>query len=279
MSNFVNLMDIVYPVGSIYQSMNATSPASSIGGTWTQLKTFLYGANTANQTGGEATHTLTVNEMPSHAHDVSINIQHVDGASVSLESLTSGLQVGGRRRYFDSTSNVGGGKHTTTCHPTQLALSGIAQRNFTESKQSKSKRGGVCLTTLTSWILSTPLGQYLSQIRQSRQQIQLAGHGQNSIVTRLSAAERQIQLAAQIQLDLPLTRCLRTITELLDGANGLALIIKTICELLLMVEEIGIRRMTQLKTLAEINLLTTAPSIGLLTSISAQPSYMLGGVA
>lgn len=110
MSNFVNLMDIVYPVGSIYQSMNATSPASSIGGTWTQLKTFLYGADTANQTGGEATHTLTVNEMPSHVHDVIINIQHVDGASVSMESLTSGLQLGGRRRYFDSTSNVGGGK-------------------------------------------------------------------------------------------------------------------------------------------------------------------------
>lgn len=70
MSNFVNLMDIVYPVGSIYQSMSATSPASTIGGTWTQLKTFLYGSTTAKQTGGEATHTLTVNEIPSHKHDM-----------------------------------------------------------------------------------------------------------------------------------------------------------------------------------------------------------------
>ncbi len=70
MSNFVNLMDIVYPVGSIYQSMNATSPASSIGGTWTQLKTFLYGSTTAKQTGGEATHKLTVNEMPAHKHHI-----------------------------------------------------------------------------------------------------------------------------------------------------------------------------------------------------------------
>ncbi len=67
MSNFVNLMDIVYPIGSIYQSMSATSPASAIGGTWTQLKTFLYGSTTAKQTGGEATHKLTVNEMPTHA--------------------------------------------------------------------------------------------------------------------------------------------------------------------------------------------------------------------
>lgn len=113
MSNFVNLMDIIYPVGSIYQSMSATSPASTVGGTWTQLKTFLYGSTTAKQTGGEATHTLTTDEMPRHAHTIHVNIQHVDGQIVSaLESLTSGLQVGGRRRYFDTTDTEGGGAST-----------------------------------------------------------------------------------------------------------------------------------------------------------------------
>lgn len=110
MSNFVNLLDIVYPVGSIYHSMSSTSPASTVGGTWTQLKTFLYGSTTAKQTGGEATHTLTVNEMPAHSHAVNVNIQHVDGTTTSLESLTSGLQQGGRRRYFDTTSVSGEGK-------------------------------------------------------------------------------------------------------------------------------------------------------------------------
>lgn len=112
MSNFVNLLDIVYPVDSIYQSMSATSPASTVGGTWTQLKTFLYGSTTAKQTGGEATHTLTVNEMPAHAHTENINIQHVDGSITSAESLTSGLQQGGRRRYFDTTSVNGVGAST-----------------------------------------------------------------------------------------------------------------------------------------------------------------------
>ena len=68
MSNFVNLLDIIYPVGSIYQSMDATSPVDFIGGTWTKIKTFLYGADTANQTGGEAEHTLTIDEMPNHHH-------------------------------------------------------------------------------------------------------------------------------------------------------------------------------------------------------------------
>ena len=68
------ILDVVYPVGSIYMSVNSTSPASLFGGTWEQLKDrFLLGAgNTYSNgaTGGEATHTLTVNEMPSHDHEV-----------------------------------------------------------------------------------------------------------------------------------------------------------------------------------------------------------------
>lgn len=59
-----------YPVGAIYISTVSTSPASLFGGTWERLKDrFLLGAGdsyTAGSTGGEATHMLTVNEMPSH---------------------------------------------------------------------------------------------------------------------------------------------------------------------------------------------------------------------
>ena len=35
MSNFVNLMDIVYPVHSMYITTSSVSPATFIGGTWT----------------------------------------------------------------------------------------------------------------------------------------------------------------------------------------------------------------------------------------------------
>lgn len=63
---------IAYPVGSIYMSVNSTSPATLFGGTWEQLEdTFLLAAGTnyaAGSTGGEATHTLTVDEMPNHSH-------------------------------------------------------------------------------------------------------------------------------------------------------------------------------------------------------------------
>ena len=64
----------LYPVGSIYMSTNNTSPASMFGGTWEQIKDkFLLSAGdtySAGSTGGEATHTLTINEMPSHNHQL-----------------------------------------------------------------------------------------------------------------------------------------------------------------------------------------------------------------
>ncbi len=66
------LIDYIYPVGSVYMSINATNPANLFGGSWTQLKDrFLLGAGstyTAGSTGGAATHKLTVAEMPSHNH-------------------------------------------------------------------------------------------------------------------------------------------------------------------------------------------------------------------
>lgn len=66
-----------WPVGSIYMSMQATSPATLFGGTWEQMENrFLLGAGSgyvAGATGGEAEHTLTVNEMPSHYHLIAMN--------------------------------------------------------------------------------------------------------------------------------------------------------------------------------------------------------------
>ena len=67
-----DLIDIIYPVGSIYMSVNNVSPATFLGGTWEALQNrFLVGAGdtyAVNATGGEASHTLTVDEMPSHIH-------------------------------------------------------------------------------------------------------------------------------------------------------------------------------------------------------------------
>ena len=76
--NSNNVFLKTYPVGSIDISTSSANPSTIYGGTWErygQGKT-LVGLNesetefsTVNKIGGEKTHTLTVNEMPSHNHD------------------------------------------------------------------------------------------------------------------------------------------------------------------------------------------------------------------
>lgn len=75
-SSGTSMIDYIYPVGSIYMSMNSTSPATLFGGTWTQLKDrFLLSVGdtytSVNATGGASTVTLTSSEMPSHTHSIS----------------------------------------------------------------------------------------------------------------------------------------------------------------------------------------------------------------
>ena len=71
-SNFV--LDNVYPVGSIYMNVNSTNPGTLFGGTWEQIQgKFLLGMSSsypAGSSGGEATHTLTISELPKHTHSI-----------------------------------------------------------------------------------------------------------------------------------------------------------------------------------------------------------------
>lgn len=68
------ILEKTYPVGSYYISHNSTSPAELFGGTWYRIENqFLWACpadGTIGSTGGEQTHTLTENEMPSHYHSI-----------------------------------------------------------------------------------------------------------------------------------------------------------------------------------------------------------------
>ena len=62
--------DDIYPVGSIYMSVNSTDPGTLFGGTWQQIEdTFLLSAGqtyTAGDTGGKASYDAA--DMPKHSH-------------------------------------------------------------------------------------------------------------------------------------------------------------------------------------------------------------------
>lgn len=74
--NYLGRLNAIYPVGSIYISTNNNSPQNFLGGTWERIEgRFLLGAGSgynAGSTGGEATKTLTTNNIPSHTHSVTV---------------------------------------------------------------------------------------------------------------------------------------------------------------------------------------------------------------
>ena len=71
------LLNLVYPVGSIYMAVNNVNPSTLFGGTWEAwgsgrvpvgVDTTDSDFSTVEAVGGEKTHTLTVEEMPTHTH-------------------------------------------------------------------------------------------------------------------------------------------------------------------------------------------------------------------
>ena len=106
MENFQNkklFFDMLHPVGSFYWTTAAGSPVAQglSDGTWEQVTgRFLMAAGggyTSGTTGGEASHLLTLNELPPHRHDVEIFTNHVSGS----------LPGGNAGYYYDNNSGTG----------------------------------------------------------------------------------------------------------------------------------------------------------------------------
>lgn len=97
----------LYPVGSVYISFNSADPSTLFGGTWQRLKdTFLLANGDSyapNTTGGSATKTIAVSNMPSHNHSVSSSGSHTHSATTS----TNGNHTH-TRGSMNITGNFGG---------------------------------------------------------------------------------------------------------------------------------------------------------------------------
>lgn len=106
--NRLPFLEAVYPVGAIYLSTLATDPGTLFGfGTWQRIQDrFLLAAGStyaAGATGGEATHTLTVDEMPSHNH---ITEYSTDGGKTYATTTMGkdGSSIG--NHYFGGSTSV-----------------------------------------------------------------------------------------------------------------------------------------------------------------------------
>lgn len=83
-----------HPVGSYFITESADNPHEILGGgVWQKLEgRFLLGANASysvGSEGGEAMHTLTESEMPSHTHDASIKPFYYKGNKIQFFNAAS----------------------------------------------------------------------------------------------------------------------------------------------------------------------------------------------
>jgi microcystin-dependent protein len=164
-----NLINIIYPVGSIYMSVNNVSPATFLGGTWVAIQdTFLWCAGSkhaAGTTGGAETHTLTTAQMPSHTHTTDSQGAHthtrgtmnITGSVVNgggddegplsgsskgtgalyvsgtgMNGASGGAAAGGFNFYFDASRNWTGSTSSNGAHThtAQATGSGQAHNNM-----------------------------------------------------------------------------------------------------------------------------------------------------
>lgn len=104
-----SILDYIYPVGSIYLSYSHVSPAQTFGGTWTRISNaFLWAVDASGEiglTGGAKTHTLTVNELPSHSHG------SVYSGMASGTKNTAWLASGGDKMAYGALYAGGGAAH------------------------------------------------------------------------------------------------------------------------------------------------------------------------
>lgn len=108
---------VPYPIGAIYLSIDNTNPSKLFGGVWEQIAQgrTLVGVdtsqaefNTVKKTGGEKTHKLTINEMPSHSHSTPNTLRYeststwwiggTGGTTIAVDNKATG-SIGGNQAH------------------------------------------------------------------------------------------------------------------------------------------------------------------------------------
>lgn len=139
------VLDLIYPVGSIYMNFNEISPSTLFGGNWERWavgKTLIgvdennVAFSSADLTGGEKTHTLSTDEIPAHTHgQVSLsgtvwNILSYRSASWNGGGVISRRASNENRSYGDSKSSSVDGFNVNASHTHDTQGSDGAHNNL-----------------------------------------------------------------------------------------------------------------------------------------------------
>lgn len=115
-----DIANALYPVGSIYMSVNNTNPSTFFGGTWEAwgagkvpvgVDTNDTNFATVEKTGGEKQHTLTIAEMPEHNHTIPCTPTANDGSEPTYQAAQVNAEATGNHNSIVAVSSGGGSPH------------------------------------------------------------------------------------------------------------------------------------------------------------------------
>lgn len=125
-----------YPVGSIYCSIDSTDPGALFGGTWAAIGAgralvAAGGGFAVGSEGGSDTHTLTVEEMPSHAHTAWTGEAgwHEHAARTDTANLTGSFNPGGSDITASGICSLGAGRQPSAADSGEYRVSTIVNIN------------------------------------------------------------------------------------------------------------------------------------------------------
>lgn len=149
----------VYPVGSIYMSVNSTNPSTYFGGTWVAwgsgrvpvgINTSDTNFSTVEKTGGAATVTLTTSQMPSHTHTFTGNSATTDSKGAHTHTINFT-----KTEWSGSSSSrvVVDSKDYTSLSNSKTTSNGAHTHSVTATGSNAKTGGGSAHTNLQPYIV------------------------------------------------------------------------------------------------------------------------------
>lgn len=161
-----NIVDMIYPVGSIYMSVNNASPATLFGGTWVQIQDkFLLasGPNYTNgNTGGSDTHRLNANELPAHTHTIPEHAHDIDELNLDriqiykeseVSNVSPGLYINAEGSYISDRGNVPYRAGTGLSPGNEWVHTKVAQTEYAPATKTGSTGNGQAFSTMPPYLV------------------------------------------------------------------------------------------------------------------------------
>lgn len=126
----IEILKIAFPIGSRYVTEDKTNPSEILGfGVWERFKggKIAIGVdeddtdfNAIGKTGGEKEHTLTINEMPSHSHNMDNHGEGMWAVGTNDAMLGNGTSGNWAKKIDGDTQTAGEGQAHNNMQPYEV---------------------------------------------------------------------------------------------------------------------------------------------------------------